>query len=297
MGLAFPYTYDVMRSVTNKVNQPVERPGMPSWGDEEWSQALNKAYAQTSREISTMDRQFYETKTQVMIPSGTISYTLPTRTMDIRLAMVVDSSGHQRRLIRRAVPEETGLWAYGESARYYPDSNTLVFSERTKSQLTVILWTGAYYIPLIHGPVLTAGGNTAQLSDWESIESGLYVGASGIVSRGTGAGQTFDVTAYNGATKTITVAVAWTTVLDDTSELSTRPDLPWEAKDMFENYVVAALYEKTDERSSQKFTQLAMVALDRMKAAVAIKERREPDQTYDQNQNGGWGDPAAFFTY
>ena len=295
--LAFPWTADTMRTILRKVNQPLDRPGQPSWDEEEWSQALNQAYGDLHREIANMDRRYEQVQVDVVIPAGTTSYALPARNKALRFARVLDANGRTRHVIRRGLPEEQSTEPGDRLGVYFPALNTILFSMPLTAAITVNLWYSAYYIPLIHGAVISGGGATAELEEYESVESSLYIGQSVLVYEGLGKGQERTVSGYNGATRTITVSVAWTSVPDDTSRLCSRPDLPWDAKDVFQNYVIACLYEKTDEKSHAKFMGLAQKGLNRMTAALNISDRQSPDQTYDQNLNGGWGDPAGFYNY
>lgn len=284
-----------MRAVMQKVNQPKDRPGQPSWDDEEFSQAINKAYGDLHREIANMDRRYEQVQVDLTVPAGTSSYALPARNKAVRFIRVVDANGFTRHVIRRAVPEEMGREPGHELGVFFPALNTILFSRPTTRPLNINLWYSSYYIPLIHSPVESAGGATAQMPEWQSVETGLFVGQDVLVDEGTGAGQERTVTGYNGATKTITVSVAWSPALDDTSHLCSRPDMPWDSKDVFENYIVASLYEKTDENNHRRFMALAQKGLNRMMAALNINDRREPDQTYDQNLNGGWADPGSIY--
>ena len=162
----------------------------------------------------------------------------------------------------------------------------------TSTVLSVRLYYGVYYVPLLHGCARSGGGATMELADYASVEDDLYNGLGIRLVAGTGLGQERTVSDYNGATQAVTVSAAWTTVPDDTTRYTSRPDLPWDMKDYYQNLVLACLAEKLDETEALKYRGIAAASLMRSKAAIKEAERREPDYTYDANLNGGYGDPG-----
>lgn len=297
--LAFPWLEDCDRRVRLKVQQPRELAGygQPSFEEADFENAYNKAYEEVCRELALMDRQYQSEYLDVTIGSGVTEYALPARTQFLRMAKVMDSQGREVFRIRTSTSDEVGWYGNGEAAQLRPDRNSITFTTPTTKALTVRLYYGVYYVPLLHGCARDGGGSTIQLANYSSVEDNLYTGLILRIVEGTGIGQERTITTYSGSTQTATVSLAWVTVPDDTSRYTSRPDLPWLAKDVFENLSIACLFEKLNEDSAAKFYNLAQAKLGRMRAAVKLQERREPDYTLDTNLHGGWGDPADTFNY
>ncbi len=283
-----------------KLGQPRDFQGQPTWQESEIEYALNKAYDSACRKLVAMDRDYQSVFEDVSIPAGTVEYQLPVRTRFLRKAMFVNSNGTAGYRIRRASSDEMGFYGPNEAALLRPDRNSLTFTIPTSSVMTVRLYYGVYYVPLLHGCARSgSGGVTMPIAEYSSIEDDLYNGLDIRLVAGTGIGQERSVSDYNGATQVVTVSLAWTVVPDDTTRYTSRPDLPWEMKEFFENLVLATLTEKLDESEAVKYRGLAAASLLEAKEAIKEAERREPDFTFDVCNNGGWGDPGdpSYSTY
>jgi len=293
-ALLFPWIEDLDRAVREKVLQPRSQTGQPRWTEREFEQAYNKAYVYLHREIGIFDRDYQSTTVDLVIPINTVSYPLPARTSFVRFIVELGADGRARQIIGRGLPEDIARegWSWNKKVIYYPDQNVLYFTQKTTQPFTIRLIYGSYYVPLIHGAARVFGGLTMRLADYSSIENALYVGLAVRLVEGPGAGQEATVTAYNGNTQTVTVDTPWSPVGNDTTRYTSRPDLPWYAKDVYEDLVLACLYEKTDEVKSQKYQGLVAQTLNRMRTAIKEQARNAPDELFDQNLNGGWGDPA-----
>jgi hypothetical protein len=186
----------------------------------------------------------------------------------------------------------------GVKAIYLPDLNQIRFTDRLTFDIDVIFYHTYWYVPLLHGCAQQGGGNSITLADYSSAEDSLYVGQVIRIVEGTGLGQERLISGYSGATKVATVSVAWGTAPDNTSRYTSRPELPWDAKDYFENLSIANLYEgKSDSENQNRFLGLAQAKLLKMASALEMKELREPSYTYDQGLYGGYGDPADWMRY
>lgn len=293
--LAFSWLEDVDKSVRTKIQQPRSQSGQPTWSEDEFQQGYSKAYEDLYREIQIMDRNYNSTFLDVTVPAGTTEYALPARTSFLRGAAVMYSNGQRRWPIGMATWEDDGEYRSSEFALLRPDRNSLTFTVPTVQSVPVRLYYGSYYIPILHGCAQGGGGSDIILASYCSVEDDLYNGLVIKIVEGPGLGEEGTILDYNGSTKVATMTAPWVTMPTSASRYTSRPDLPWYAKDVFENYSISCLYEKQDETLSSKFMQLAQVKLQKLWAAIHEQQRQEPQNTYDQGLNGAWGDPGECF--
>lgn len=137
----------------------------------------------------------------------------------------------------KVVPDDTSQYSIAEdsyqtlAAARYPFNlpfNLLLEQIRQHLNALNVSLSGVYKYfnaPVTGGTAAGGTSSTITLDASASSEDGAYVARQVALIGGAGAGQSKSITAYDGTTKVATVAVAWTTPPDDTTQYHIFDDL------------------------------------------------------------------------
>jgi hypothetical protein len=292
--LPFPWLIDVERAVRHALDSPPGQAGQMSYSEEEREIAFNDATNDIRTRIAQIDRHYQSEFSDVAVAAGAQEVALPTRLRFVRKAKRL-VGGRPVENLFVATGEDFGNDEPWVSALYRPDKNTLYFTTPAASAFTLRVYHGTWSVPLLNTRIVVAGGSTAQLQPHEPFEDDVFVGLSVMACKQGVPNQERTVTDYDGATKTITVGSAWSVVPDKTFKLTSRPDLPWDAREPFKYAVAARLYEKNDERQAQKFFGLRDESIRQMVSALVAADRQAPLTTLDLAGFNAFQDPARLY--
>lgn len=292
-----PYLADLIRRVKNKVDQEATAPGTPSFTDQEIVEAANDTQAELVSDLIALDKNFQMyVDTSYSVTSGTRTLTLPTDLTYLRKVVELDGSGNEvlGGEIYSAYWEDLGrsqqqaiFLPQGLSGANQYAGPMLYFTRTPTRSFSVKLVYGFEPLPLLHGVAVDGGATSIQLADYESYQDSVYVNQDVYIFKGTGAGQSKTITAYVGSTRIATVS-AWSTVPDDTSQYTSRPNIPNSATEAFIYGMTARLLEKYGAAGFHQAQYEKFIA--KFKSRASFTDRQNASGIRDEYQTN-FADP------
>lgn len=280
----FPYLSDCQGDVLGKIDQPEDEIGQLTWDPEaEINRAFRAEFKYLWERITSLDRnwglKFTDSLSQV---AGTRTIQLPTDCRAVRAIYTINNVGGQEssnygggNLSELGI--ENKAWIYlPEQQQVY-----LTRDPRSNENLRVVY----LYDPpeLVHGKIREQFSSTQWALAWhETTEDDRPNTRQAYVYKGTGQGQLATIDDYRGYDRRATVSGA-ATALDDTSYITSRPELPLGAYDAFIYGVCARLLEKLEDDRYQAFEYRRETHLHHLNTEVMNLDRSNPIQTLDES--------------
>lgn len=247
---SFPLLYDLMDRIRDGLNQPIETVGQKTFFLRELVGESRAATRWLISECAEMHVGLNVKKTTIAVAAGAGVVVLPPDLVNIETVYLADSAGKYindlRTLSWREFERKVGyIWM--------PSDERLQLSPAANDAMTVGLVYRALPPPVAHGRVVAAGLNTLQIQPYELTTNDVYIGLDvTAIDPVNQLMETKAATDYDGASRTLTFANNWSTIVPSPGTscwYTSGPDLPSLAEDPFVSLVKSRLAKKL--RSSE----------------------------------------------
>lgn len=270
----FPWLSDIEDGVYDILGSPRTQAGLPPWQPREVTRAFNRAQTWLWGKKSDLDKNWGIKYANVTVTAGVrtadLSNVLASGRSDFRKihhVCEVDASGAEGSDWTPCTFRDAGKVDRGYVLQR--DQKVLWIATLPTSSVTLKVFYNYNPLPLVHGIVRTASLTSIQLADYETASTSEIVGQTLYGFSGTGIGQTPIITAYDGPTRTCTVATMSTAFSTDTRYTS-RPVFMVGDREAFLYATVCFLAEKFQDPRLGVFMRQRDLALD----ASSVEEIR-----------------------
>lgn len=289
MAPTFPLLYDIISEVRDEVQQPGSDAGDDSWFDREFTRKCRNVARKLLHELMDQDVNYQIKTTDLSVALGDMVTTLPVDCVGIVCVSEINAAGNWIRDINLSTWQQ---YLNRDGYIWMPTDGELRWTDPQHPAFTARLAYLYEPVPLAHGIARDGGVDFIQFAEHELATTGQYVGLEVFLVDGDGNGGVATGTAYDGPTRTLTIAPAWTAGSPAEGTIySSRPPLPKVATEVFITLVVAELLRKYDKPRSLDLLRDSAEQIKSLKKTVSYAQRHQPRRVLSGHPADG--DPYA----